>query len=204
LGLCPPSQGAPVSHHIAHESQKRSLFGVLWLWHVRIPTVKQLVHLVQIRHPVRRYSRPARVYTVNNAAPCAPPRAADHAHLSASRSRKRPRDQTASLGTRCEAPVAVAVAVVAQTEDAAHLALRLVGTAAVVPAFAQQVAAAKRQVSAAAAAVAAAEARANARAPALKCLVLQLMPLREQVRATRCLPAHLGMLMTLRAVVHGQ
>ena len=96
------------------------------------------------------------------------------------------------------------MAVVAQTEDAAHLALRPVGTAAVAPALVQQVAVAKRQVSAAVAAAAVAEARANARAPALKCLVLLLMPLREQVRATRCLPAHLGMLMTLRAVVPDQ
>jgi hypothetical protein len=121
---------------LVHVSRKaaHSLLGVLRLWQVRVPSIEQLVYLVQVRHAVCRCSRRKQhEYMRKSASPHIPfHKTLDlwrRAHLSASRSRREPRDPTISSAPHCAVASAAAVvavvavvAVATRTVDAAYLA----------------------------------------------------------------------------------
>ena len=129
-----------IKHHgfryAYHGRTAHSLLGVLRLWYVRVPSIEQLVYLVQVRHAVCRCSRRKQhEYMCKSASPRISFRKTlNHwrrAHLSASRSRREPRDPTISSAPHCVVPSAAAAAVVVgvavvavatRTADAAYLA----------------------------------------------------------------------------------
>jgi hypothetical protein len=127
------SQSIPVIFGTRMTKKQHSLLGVLRLWYVRVPSIEQLVYLVQVRHAVRRCCRwKQHEYMRKLASPRISFRKTlDHwrrAHLSASRSRRERQDPTISSVPRCVVPSAAVVAVVAvvavatRTADAAYLA----------------------------------------------------------------------------------